>query len=162
MTQQNLAAVRPVTPEFLFEFFMELSSLSRPAFDFGDTPTGRRTTGTISGGWISGPRITARVLEGTDYAVSRPDDVLVPNIKCVVQTDDDALILISYTGIITPWSKVLEARRGNPVDLSDLEWKVNLSFETSAPRYDWLNRTLAVGRGTVAEGGFPYAAYELV
>ena len=37
-----------------------------------------------------------------------------------------------------------------------------ITFETSAEKYDWLNRTQAVGRGAVVDGGFHYRAYELV
>lgn len=156
-----LSVERPVTTEFLFEFFMELASANRPAYDFGETPSGRRTVGSVTGGWVDGPRVKATVLEGTDYAVIRPDDAIVPNVKCMLRTDDRALILMSYTGYITSWSKVLAARRGEPVDLGDVDWKVTLTFDTSAPAYDWLNRTLAVARGGIGTGGFLYRAYEL-
>jgi Protein of unknown function (DUF3237) len=157
-----LSPDRPVRTEFLFEFFMELAAADRPAFDFGDTPGGHRTVGTVTGGWLDGPRVKAAVMGATDYAVLRGDDVLLPNVKCVLKTDDEALILMSYTGFIGPWSKILAVRRGEKADLGDVDWKVALTFDTSAPRYDWLNRTLAVARGGLGTGGFLYRAHRLI
>ena len=153
---------RPIELEFLFEFLMELASASKPAHDLGPTPSGHRAVGTITGGWVKGPRINARVIEGIDYAIRRPDNALVPDIRVVIETDDGAKILMSYKGVIEPWDEVLKARKGEPYDESKINWKVMITFETSAEKYDWLNRTQAVGRGAVVDGGFHYRAYELV
>jgi hypothetical protein len=69
---------------------------------------------------------------------------------------------MSYKGVIEPWDEVLKARKGEPYEEAKINWKVMITFETSAEKYDWLNRTQAVGRGAVVDGGFHYRAYELV
>jgi hypothetical protein len=163
-TAQNLqrSPERRVETVLLFEFFMKLASLSKPAYDLGPTPSGHRAVGEITGGWFRGDRLSGQVLTGIDYAIRRTDDTLVPDIRVVCQTDDGARFLMSYTGVIEPWSEVLKARKGEPHHPDSINWKSLVTFETSAPAYDWLNRTQVVARGAVVPGGFHYWAYELV
>jgi hypothetical protein len=157
--QQQTASLAPITSEFLFEYDIAL----RPTgYDFGQTPSGHLRIGYVEEGKVDGPRIKATVLEATDYPVIRPDDTAVPNCKAVLQTDDGELILMSYTGVIGPWSEFLKARLGQPHDPDAIAWKIQISFETSSEKYAWLNRTMAVGRGAFAGNGFHYEVYSLI
>ena len=143
------------------QFFMTLSSYGQPEYDLGPTPEGHLSLGVITGGWIKGDRLNARVLDGIDYGLRRPDDTHVPVIGLVCETDAGDQFLMSYKGIITPISEVTKARRGEPFDPDLISWKIFVTFATSAPAIDWLNRTQVVGQGSVANGGFHYWAYEL-
>lgn len=143
------------------QFFCVLASQGAPQYDLGPTPAGHMNIGVVTGGWIKGDRLDARILNGLDYGVRRTDDTHVPAIGLVCETDDGDTFLMSYSGLITPFSEVGKARRGEPHDADVINWKVLVTFSTSAPALDWLNRTQLVARGSVADGGFHYWAYEL-
>ncbi|RYH20623.1 MAG: DUF3237 domain-containing protein [Alcaligenaceae bacterium] len=151
---------RPIETEFLFQYDAQLREA--PGYDFGQTPSGHLRIGALSGGSIDGPRIKASILEASDYPIIRSDNVAVPDCKAVLRTDDDELVFMSYTGCIGPWTEFLAARQGKPYDADAIDWKILLSFQTSSSKYDWLNRTMAVGRGEFAEGGFRYQVYALI
>jgi hypothetical protein len=153
---------RPVEIRPFAQFFMELASFDQPAFDLGPTPSGHRSLGVVEKGWIDGDRLKARILTGMDYGMRRPDNAHVPDIGLVCETDDGDSFLTLYTGLIEPLTEVGKARRGEPYDPDIINWKCLMTFQTSAPAIDWLNRTQVVARGSVAEGGFHYWAYELV
>lgn len=155
--------IRDISTEFLFELELTLASAKSSAYNVGPTPSGHRIAGGILGGRVIGPRINGVVEPiGADFAVLRPDDALAPNVSTMIRAEEGDLIAVHYRGLIHPWSTVQELRAGGDVDPDDIEWKVFMHFETSSPLYDWLNRTLAVARGSVGEGGFRYRAHALV
>jgi hypothetical protein len=156
-----LSTGEAITTEFLFQYDAQLREA--PGHDFGQTPSGHLRIGGLSGGTIEGPRISATIIEATDYPIIRPDNVAVPDCRAVVRTDDGDLIYMSYTGCIGPWDEFLAARQGKPYDEDALDWKILMNFQTSSSKYDWLNRTLAVGRGAFSDGGnFRYQVYALI
>ena len=153
---------RPVHIRPFAQFFMELASFSRPTYDLGATPSGHRSVGVITDGWIDGDRLKGRILTGIDYGIRRPDNTHVPDIGLVCETDDGDQFLMSYTGVIEPWTEVHKARQGEPHDPDIINWKCLMTFQTSATAIEWLNRTQVVARGAFVEGGIHYWAYELV
>lgn len=159
----TLAGTAAIGTEFLFDLKLILASAAKPAYDIGSTPAGHRITGGIAGGSFAGPRLRGSVAPtGGDYAVLRPDDVLVPDARAVLQTDDGALIYVSYHGLIHPWSRLQAARQGGQSDPAAVDWKVCMRFETAIEQYDWMNRTLAVARGSLHDNGFRYQVFALV
>lgn len=152
---------RPVQVRPFGQFFMVLASHGQPQYDLGPTPAGHFNLGVITGGWIRGDRLNARILNGLDYGLRRTDDTHVPDIGLVCETDAGEQFLMSYSGLITPFSEVAKARRQEPYDPDLINWKILVTFTTSAAGLDWLNRTQVVARGNVVEGGFHYWAYEL-
>ena len=156
MPRERAIEVRPFG-----QILIVLASYARPQYDLGATPEGHLSLGRVAGGWISGERLNARILYGLDYGLRRPDDTHVPDIRLVCETDAGEKFLMSYKGLITPLSEFGKARRGEPYDPDIINWKILVTFTTSAPAIEWLNRTQVVGRGTVIEGGLHYWAYEL-
>lgn len=156
-------AIKDISTEFLFELELKLASAKSSAYNVGPTPSGHRIAGGIVGGRVTGPRINGDVEPiGADFAVLRSDDALAPNVSTVIRADEGDLIAVRYRGLIHPWSTVQALRAGGDVDPDEIEWKVFMLFETSSPQYDWLNRTLAVARGSVGDGGFRYRAHALI
>jgi hypothetical protein len=86
----------------------ELSTLScRPLFAFqidvrkpdvvGATPGHDRRIGEITGGRFEGPKLRGKVLSGgSDWQSLRRDGATTLNVRIVLQTDDDALIAMTY------------------------------------------------------------------
>lgn len=155
--------IRDITTEFLCEFELTLASAGSSAYNVGPTPRGHRVAGGITGGWFAGPHLSGTVEPiGADFAILRSDDVLVPQVSTMFRTHDDVLIAVHYRGLIQPWRTVQALRAGESVDPEEIDWKVFVEFEASDERYDWLNRVLAVARGSVGDGAFRYRAHRLI
>lgn len=140
-----------IASEFLMDFRVDLGDAS---YQFGQTPTGNRGTGSIRGGAFSGPRLSG-VLEpyGADWMTVRPDNTLDPEVRGVMKTGDGALIAVHYTGIIHPWTTAIAG--------GDAYWRIVMRFFTSAEEYDWLNRIIAIGLGRLEGRSAIYHVWEV-
>ena len=52
--------------------------------------------------------------------------------------------------------------KGEPVDPGSYYFRMNPLFETSAAKYDWLNRILAIGTGHRLPDGPLYSIFEVL
>ena len=134
---------------------IELAPLMRaevslePVRDLGATPLGRRRIIGISGGKFTGARLSGRVLPGgADWQVIRADGVAYLDARYTLETDDGALIYVNNKGYRHGPKEVIErVARGEEVDPGLYYMRATPWFETSAPRYAWLNRTICVATG---------------
>ena len=108
----------------------------------GAVPLGTRVTAPIASGRFEGPRLRGRVLPGGgDWTLLRGDGVLELDLRITLETDDGALIHMTFEGIRD------DGARGDPC------FRTLPRFETAEPKYSFLNRLLAVGTGEIrAEG----------
>ena len=120
-----------------------------PIRDLGVTPLGRRRIIGITGGSFSGPKMAGKVLPGgADWQVIRPDGSAYLDARYTLETDDGALIYVNNKGYRHGPKDVIERMaRGEDVDPSLYYMRATPWFETSAPKYDWLNRTICVASG---------------
>jgi hypothetical protein len=115
---------------------MTLQLTTAPIEDLGAGPHGVRKTYPITGGTFSGPRLRGKVLGGGDWTLQRPDGALELDLRITLQTDDGALIHMTFEGL----------RHEN-------YFRTLPRFETSAAKYAFLNRLLAVGVGKISATG---------
>lgn len=120
-----------------------------PIRDLGVTPLGRRRIIGITGGTFSGPKVAGRVLPGgADWQVIRPDGSAYLDARYTLETDDGALIYVNNKGYRHGPREIVERMaRGEDVDPSLYYMRSTPWFETSAAKYDWLNRTICVASG---------------
>jgi hypothetical protein len=139
-------------------------SLSFSVQTVGVTPNGNRRIGVVSGGTFEGSRLWGTILPGgTDWAIVRPDDVALLDVRLVLQTDDSALIGITYRGIRHGPAEVIERlTRDETVDPAEYYFRTVATFETASPRYGWLNRIFALGLGDRSAGKIVYELFELL
>lgn len=135
-----------------------------PALAVGPTPAGHRKTVPVVGGTFEGERLRGRVLPGGgDWAIARPDGVLVLDVRLTLETHDGALVHCTYGGMRHGPSEVLAAlARGEVVDPATYYFRIAPSFETAAPAYAFLNRMLAVGTGDRTPAGPVYTIHEVL
>jgi hypothetical protein len=165
MTAESLATLVP----------KEYAALaSRPLFAFhvdvrkpdivGATPGHDRRIGEITGGRFEGPRLRGKMLTGgSDWQSLRLDGATTINVRLLLQTDDDALIAMTYQGVRHGPQDVLDRlARGESVSPSDYYMRVAANFETAAKRYDWLNRVVSVACGHRVAGGAIYQVFEIL
>ena len=132
----------------------------------GNTPYGQRAIATIAGGTFSGARLRGRVVPGGgDWGLFRSDGTLSVDARSCFETDDAALICLTYGG---RWriAPELLVRLGDPeqidrVDPSAYYLRTLLLFETAAEQYAWLNDIVAVGVGRRTVKGIAYSVHEV-
>ena len=132
----------------------------------GDMADARYQTGAIETGTVSGPRISGKVLPGAvDWAKVLSNGLLEPDVKLVIETDDGALIHVSYVGVVDMGPDAYDkARRGEPFG-TIFHPRTVLRMRSSAPAYDWVNRRQFIGIGFLdfaqASPSINYDIYEL-
>ena len=117
--------------------------------DLGETPMGRRRIIGITGGTFKGPRLSGKILPGgADWQVIRSDGVAYLDARYTLETNDGALIYVNNKGYRHGPKDVIERlAKGEEVDPSLYYMRATPWFETSAPQYAWLNRTICVATG---------------
>ena len=131
------------------EFLCKIQVTLEPARELGNTPLGRRRIIAITGGQFSGPRLSGRVLAGgADWQLVRGDGVAYLDARYTLETSDGALIYVSNRGYRHGPPEVIERlARGDDVDPALYYMRATPWFETAAPKYAWLNRTICVASG---------------
>ena len=120
-----------------------------PPQELGDTPLGRRRVIPITGGSFRGDKLAGRVLPGgADWQLIRSDGVAELDARYTLETSDGALIYVNNFGYRHGPAEILQRlAAGDPVDPSLYYMRTTPRFETSAARYQWLNRTICVATG---------------
>jgi hypothetical protein len=133
--------------------------------DLGDTPLGRRRIATVTGGTFEGERLRGQVVGAPagDWLLQRSDGVLVLDVRLALRADGGELIYMSYRGLRHgPPDVMARLAAGESVDPASYYFRIAPVFETSAPKYQWLNRIVAVGRGRREASGPIYSIYEVL
>lgn len=115
----------------------------------GRTPAGERRIVDITGGEVSGPALTGRILPGgADWQIVHPDGTAVLEARYTIEADDGALVYVRNFGYRHGPADVLaRIARGEDVDPKLYYFRGAPIFETSAAAYAWLNRTIALCTG---------------
>jgi hypothetical protein len=133
-----------VRSQFAFEAHVTVAS----PLVIGPATLGLRRVVPITGGTVTGPRLTGRVVPGgADWQVVRPDGVLAIEAKYTLEANDGALIMVTNRGMRHGPPEVLERMmRGEKVDPSEYYFRTSAEFEAPAEsKHAWLNRAMFVG-----------------
>jgi hypothetical protein len=136
-----------------------------PIEELGATPAGNRRVFPVSGGGFKGERVRGSILPvaGSDLLLTRPDGSSQQDVRMVLRTDDGALILMTYRGVRHASAEVNERiARGEQVAASDYYLRTAPFFETSSPKYAWLNKIVAIGVGERRRGSVVYEVFEIL
>jgi hypothetical protein len=115
-------------------------------------PSGTRAIVEITSAEYSGERLRAKLrgVAAADWAVVSPAGIGLMDARLTIETDDGALIYVSY---------------GDRVDLSTGFEGATVHaaprFETGDERYEWINKIQAVAKGVVSGGVLRYELYEI-
>ncbi|MBZ8133558.1 hypothetical protein CLD20_09785 [Afifella sp. IM 167] len=144
----------------LCDLAIELS----PPLELGDAPRGRRRIIPITGGRVSGERLSGRILPGgSDWQVVYADGLAFLEARYPMETDDGALIDVVNVGYRHGPPEVIAAlARGEVVDPASYYMRTQPRFETGDPRYLWLNRIVAVGTGRRDPSAVHLSFYEVL
>jgi len=120
-----------------------------PIREMGHGRAGHRRIIPITGGTVSGPKATGRILNlGADWQTIFADQTAELDTRYAFETDDGALIDVCNYGFRHGPAEVIAAiARGEDVAPDSYYMRTHARLETGDPRYDWVNRTLFVGTG---------------
>jgi hypothetical protein len=145
----------------LFTITMQLP----PTLELGDTPAGNRRVFTVAGGTFSGDRLRGQVLAqgSSDLLLVRTDGSSQQDVRLILRTDDEALILMTYRGVRHASAEVnARIAAGELVAPSEYYLRTAPFFETSSSKYAWLNTIVSVAIGERTRDGVTYEVYEIL
>jgi hypothetical protein len=121
----------------------------------GAVPHGVRTIVPVAGGDFEGPRLRGKILPGGgDWLLLRSDGVLELDLRITLETDDHALIYMTFQGLRHGPPEVIAALgRGEVVDPASYYFRTIPRFETASEKYEFLNRMITVGVGEFRPDG---------
>lgn len=127
----------------------DLSVAVAQPLSIGDIGTGERRVVEITGGEVTGPRLSGRVLPGgADVQIIRPGGETELAARYVIEAGDGALIYVENIGLRNgPPEAMDRLRRGEPVDPGLIYFCSTPRFETAAPAHRWLMRRVFVAMG---------------
>lgn len=103
----------------------------------------------LPGGWVKGPGISGKILPpGGDWIRVMPSGVLRLDVRLTIETDDGALVYMTYGGVVVMSKEANEALgRGETLDDKGIPYFVTTpQFQTSAAKYDWMNRLQGIAK----------------
>lgn len=151
-------ALEKVELQPLFAISMNVNQVHK----FGGTGVTRQV-GMVGTGQFVGDRLRGKVLEGgSDWQSVLADSTILLDCRLALETDDGAKIIMTYGGVrsVTP---EVQARMtaGEDVDPRDYYFRITANFFTSDPRYEWLNRIVAIGVGHRLPSGPVYNVFQV-
>ena len=145
----------------LFDISIEL----HPIQVLGKTPAGERRIFPVSGGSFTGERLRGEILPhaGSDLLLTRSDGSYQQDVRLVLRTDDEVLILVTYRGVRYSSPEVAaRIASGELVDASEYYLRIAPFFETADTKYQWLNNIVAIGVGERIPNGVIYHVFEIL
>jgi hypothetical protein len=125
---------------------MTVNIAAAPPQKLGTVPHGIRSIVPVTGGDFEGPRLRGKVLPGGgDWLLLRPDGVLELDLRITLETDDHALIYMTFQGL-----------------RHDSYFRTLPRFETSTEAYAFLNRIVTVGVGEARPDGAVHRIEEIL
>ena len=98
-----------------------------------------------------------------DWQAVRTDSCIKLDVRLVLRTTDGALIVMTDQCLRAgPPSVIEKLDKGEAVDAGSYYFRMNPVFETSAPKYDWMNRMIAIGTGHRLPDGPIYSIFEVL
>ncbi|TNE61048.1 MAG: DUF3237 domain-containing protein [Alphaproteobacteria bacterium] len=146
------------------EYLMTFTSKVRELQKLGPSPAGERYIYVVEKGTFDGPRLKGTVRDGAaaDWMLVLKDGLCSLDVRKTFETHDGALVYVRYQGLYQMDPAILaRLEKGEGYDFGDTLFQVQMQFETGDPRYNWLNRTLAVAEARETGSQVEYRAYSL-
>jgi len=143
---------------------MTVRIIAAPPQKIGAIPHGARSIVPVTGGDFEGPRLRGKVLPGGgDWLLLRSDGVLELDLRITLETDDHTLIHMSFQGLRHgPADAIAALGRGEVVDPANYFFRTLPTFQTSAEKYAFLNRIIAVSVSETRPDGAVHRIEEIL
>jgi len=140
----QMALAQTAASELESAFLMELSLDVADQLDAGNT-----SIAPVTGGTFGGARLQGTVRNGGADWITQVSGHSSLDVRITLDTDDDEIIYMSYTGVV---------HRAD----SGLYWRVRPIFQTASEKYDWLNHIVCIGKSKKISGKVAYDVFEIL
>lgn len=152
--------------ELKSEFLFDLEISLNPPQKIGPVLTGTRLIYPFKDGAVKSDKINGKILDCSgEWGLVVDTTTFKMDVRATIQTDDGALIYMAYSGYnhaSAEKSAIMRSGKGYELSPSEYYFRSVPVFETSAPKYAWLNHTVAVGVGHFpAPGKIIYRIYAI-
>jgi Protein of unknown function (DUF3237) len=144
--------------EFMARFNVELAD----SWELGTTSDlGVRRIFPIIGGHFEGPLLNGEILNnGADWQIVTRDGCAIIDTRYLLRLDDASLAYLQTKGFRHGPPEVLaRLAEGAAVDPREYYFRIHMTIETASARYNWLNRTVAIGSALRLAATVVYDAY---
>jgi len=130
-------------------FAFELRARVGVPQEIGQVRGGRRRIGPILGGEGDGPGVRGTILPGgADWQLIQADGFSELDTRYTIRADADAAIYVQNLGTRHAAPDVMQRLlAGEAVDPALVYFRTVPRFETAAPAYQWLTRSVFIGAG---------------
>jgi hypothetical protein len=134
--------------DYRLEHIVSYTAQLAPPEVIGPVPEGIRVNFYVAGGTATGPKVFGKFRPvGADWLVVRRDGMAALDVRTTIETNDGALIYVSYTGTIDLGENGYEDFLKGVPPASGAAIRISPRFQTSHPSYLWLNRLHCIGVG---------------
>tara|TARA_B100000809_G_C14779864_1_gene402533 strand:- start:26 stop:532 length:507 start_codon:yes stop_codon:yes gene_type:complete len=133
-------AASELKTEFAFELVLDVD----PQLDAGHV-----RIAPVTGGTFRGPGINGTVHPGGADWITQVSGHSSLDVRITLETDDGAIIFMSYTGVVGQGP-------------NGLYWRVRPIFSTTSDEYDWLNHTVFIGKNKQVPGKVAYDIFRIL
>jgi hypothetical protein len=134
--------------EYRLDHIMSYSAQLAPPEIIGPVPEGVRVNFHVTGGTITGPKVFGKIRPvGADWLTVRRDGIAALDVRATAETNDGALLYMTYTGIIDLGETGHEDFLKGVPPASGVAIRTSPRIQTSHPNYLWLNRLHCIGVG---------------
>ncbi|CAM2961727.1 uncharacterized protein DUF3237 [Williamsia muralis] len=121
----------------------------------GPGPYGLRQVLAVTGGTVSGERISGKAAPGGgDWLLAGEDGFGRLDVRAQFFTDDGAVIYMNYLGLVEVTEAAAGALSGGDTgtDFGDHYFVTTPRLECGDPKYTWVNQSIFVGQGRIQPG----------
>jgi hypothetical protein len=134
-----------------------------PLLVVGQSPNTFRRFSVIQGGSFEGERLLGEVVSGNDWQSVLADSCIKLDVRLVLRTTDAAFIVMTHQFLrAAPPAVIEKLDKGEEVDPATYYFRMSPMFETSTPKYDRMNRIIAIGTGYRRADGPIYSVFEVL
>ena len=140
---QSVSAQAPASAlqsEFVLELVLDVDA----QIDAGHT-----RIAPVTGGTFAGPDIRGTVHPGGADWITQVSGHSSLDVRITLETDDGALIYMTYTGVVRPGD-------------GGVYWRVRPVFNTASEKYDWLNHAVFIGKNKQVPGKVAYDVFRIL
>lgn len=139
------AALAPPTMTLAFTARVTVA----PAMEYGVIDGKRKRFIPITGGTVSGPRLSGEVLAGGgDWQAIHEDGITEVMARYTLRTSDGTVIGVTNPGVrVAAPAIIARIAAGEDVDPSLYYFRTTPQFEVAKGKHDWLRRVVFVARG---------------
>ncbi|HEY0959555.1 MAG TPA: DUF3237 domain-containing protein [Novosphingobium sp.] len=144
-----VAETGPVAPAPLLEYAFTANVMVAPPVEMGQADGGRKRFIAITGGTLTGPRLSGEVLQGGgDWQVIETGGLARVEARYFLKASDGTVIEVTNPGVRVATAEVTDRlAKGEPVDPAEYYFRTTPSFKVAAGPHDWLRRNVFVARG---------------